>query len=56
MPDTLATQAKNAGLLKPEALERMVREALLVRRVEDLVQAREHLNAPHKPKPKYFAG
>jgi hypothetical protein len=29
LPDTLATQAKKAGLLEPEALERMVREALL---------------------------
>lgn len=39
LPDTLATRAKKAGLLEPEALERMVREALLARRVEDLVRA-----------------
>ena len=32
LPDTLATQAKKAGLLEPEAVERMVREALLARR------------------------
>ena len=31
LPDTLATQAKKAGLLEPEALERMVREAKEVR-------------------------
>ena len=41
LPDTLAKQAKKAGLLEPEALERMVREALLATRVESLAQARE---------------
>ena len=41
LPDTLATQAKKAGLLEPEALERMVREALLARRVESLAEGRE---------------
>jgi hypothetical protein len=49
LPDTLATQAKKAGLLEPEALERMVREALLARRVEDLAQAREVLAASPLP-------
>lgn len=43
LPDTLAKQAKEAGLLEPDAVERMVREALLVRRVESLAQAREVL-------------
>ena len=47
LPDTLATQAKKAGLLEPEALERMVREALLAKRVEGLVEAREVLSANH---------
>lgn len=49
LPDTLATQAKKAGLLEPEALERMVREALLARRVEVLDQAREALAANPLP-------
>jgi len=49
LPDALATQAKKAGLLEPEALERMVREALLARRVEDLAQARDVMAA--KPLP-----
>jgi hypothetical protein len=49
LPDTLARQAKKAGLLEPEALERMVREALLARRVEDLAEARDVLAA--KPLP-----
>jgi hypothetical protein len=41
LPDALAEQAKEAGLLEPDAVERLVREALLARRVESLVQARE---------------
>jgi hypothetical protein len=49
LPDTVAAQAKKAGLLEPEALERMVREALLARRVEDLAKARDVLRA--KPLP-----
>jgi hypothetical protein len=49
LPDSLATQAKKAGLLEPEALERMVREALLARRVKDLAKARDVLAA--KPLP-----
>ena len=49
LPDTLATQAKKAGLLEPEALERMVREALLARRVEGLVEARGLLAANPPP-------
>jgi hypothetical protein len=49
LPDTLATQAKRAGLLEPEALERMVREALLARRVEDLATARDVLAASPLP-------
>jgi len=49
LPDMLAAQAKRAGLLEPEALERMVREALLARRVEDLARARDLLAA--KPLP-----
>jgi len=49
LPDTLATQAKKAGLLEPEALERMVREALLAKRVEGLVETREVLAANPLP-------
>jgi hypothetical protein len=49
LPDTLATQAKKAGLLEPEALERMVREALLARRVDDLAMARDVLAANPLP-------
>jgi hypothetical protein len=49
LPDTLATQAKKAGLLEPEALQRLVREALLARRVESLAEAREVLAANPLP-------
>jgi hypothetical protein len=49
LPDALAQQAKEAGLLEPDAVERLVREALLARRVESLVQAREVFAA--KPLP-----
>lgn len=49
LPDALATQAKQAGLLEPEALERMVREALLAKRVEGLAQARDLLAANPLP-------
>jgi hypothetical protein len=49
LPDMLAKQAKKAGLLEPEALERMVRKALLARRVEGLAEAREVLAANPLP-------
>jgi hypothetical protein len=49
LPDALAEQAKEAGLLEPDAVERLVREALLARRVESLVQAREVLAARPLP-------
>ena len=49
LPDTLAKQAEEAGLLEPDVLERMVREALLARRVESLAQARQVLAANPLP-------
>jgi len=49
LPDTLAKQAEEAGLLEPDVLERMVREALLVRRVEGLARARDVLTADPLP-------
>lgn len=49
LPDALAKQPKKAGLLEPEALERMVREALLARRVENLAEGREALAANPLP-------
>lgn len=49
LPDSLAKEAQAAGLLAPEELERLVREALRAKRVERLFKAREKLAA--KPLP-----
>jgi hypothetical protein len=49
LPDALAQQAKDAGLLEPNAIAQMVREALVARRAESLVQARAALAANPLP-------
>ena len=49
LPDGLAKEAQQAGLLAPAELERLVREALRTRRVERLVKAREKLAADPLP-------
>ena len=49
LPDPLAKEAQAAGLLDPEQLERMLREALRVKRVEKLAAAREVLAANPLP-------
>jgi hypothetical protein len=49
LPNALAAQAKEAGLLEPQAIERMVREALLATRIDDLAQARDVLTATPLP-------
>ena len=49
LPDSLANEARQAGLLTPEELERLVREALRARRVERLVAVRETLAANPLP-------
>jgi hypothetical protein len=43
LPESLAKEAQQAGLLAPDELERLVREALRARRVERLSKAREKL-------------
>jgi len=43
LPDSLANEARQAGLLAPEELERLLREALRARRVECLTAVRETL-------------
>jgi len=43
LPDSLANEARQAGLLAPEELERLLREALRARRVERLIAVRETL-------------
>lgn len=48
-PDSLANEARQAGLLTPEELERLLREALRARRVERLTAIRETLAANPLP-------
>lgn len=43
LPDPLAAEAQAAGLLAPEQLERMLREALRAKRVEKLAAVRDVL-------------
>lgn len=43
LPDSLANEARQAGLLTPEELERLLREALRARRVDRLTAVRETL-------------
>ena len=49
LPDGLAKEAQQAGLLAPEELERLVREALRARRADRLSKARERLAAEPLP-------
>ncbi|OGA62051.1 MAG: hypothetical protein A3G81_03205 [Betaproteobacteria bacterium RIFCSPLOWO2_12_FULL_65_14] len=49
LPDSLAKEAQAAGLLTPEELERLVREALRGKRIERLDAARETLAANPLP-------
>lgn len=49
LPDTLAEQAREAGLLEPTAVEEMVRKALLAKRAERLANARKVLAANPLP-------
>lgn len=49
LPDSLANEARQAGLLTPEELERLLREALRARRVERLTAVRESLTANPLP-------
>ena len=49
LPDPLAAEAQAAGLLDPAQLERMLREALRVKRVEKLALIRDVLVANPLP-------
>jgi len=49
LPDQLAAEARRAGLLEPQAIERMVRERLRAERIEKLQQARQALAAHPLP-------
>lgn len=54
LPDQLAREAQAAGLLTPEELERLVRDALRARRLQVFAEARKKLTAD--PLPSMTAG
>jgi hypothetical protein len=43
LPEGLAKEAHEAGLLTPEAMETMLRDAIRSRRVERLIEARRNV-------------
>ena len=45
LPEELARNAEEAGLLTPEALEQLIAEALRERRIERLFEIRKELQA-----------
>lgn len=49
LPDNLAQQARDAGLLNPEAIETMLRENLRRRGVDELFQAMDRMAAVDSP-------
>ena len=49
LPDQLAREAEANGLLKPEALERMLRQEIRRRRVDQLFDAADRLTALSEP-------
>ena len=49
LPDTLANEAEAAGLLTPEAIERLLREAVRRKAVNELFEAADGLAAANIP-------
>ncbi len=49
LPDQLATEARQAGLLTPEAMEAMLRDRLKARRVNELFEAMDRMAAVDTP-------
>ena len=49
LPDTLAQEARAAGLLTPQALEAMLRETLRKQRVDELFTAMDKMAAVEMP-------
>lgn len=49
LPDTLAHEARAAGLLSPQALEAMLRETLRKQRVDELFVAMKKMAAVEMP-------
>ena len=49
LPDNLAKEARNAGLLAPDAIETMLRETLRRRALNGLISAADKLAAANFP-------
>lgn len=49
LPDKLAQEAKQAGLLSPDLLERLLREELKVQRRNALTMAMDRMSAVDEP-------
>lgn len=49
LPDGLANEAKAAGLLTPEAIERLLREAVRRKGVDELFEAADRMAAANIP-------
>lgn len=49
LPDALAQEVARMGLLEPDALQAMLREAVRVRRIERLAEARRNVAAAGAP-------
>lgn len=49
LPDDLAREARTAGLLAPDALERLLRDAVRQRAIEELKQAMDRMAAVEGP-------
>ena len=49
LPDTLANEAKAAGLLTPQAIERLLREAVRSQAVNELFETADRLAAANIP-------
>lgn len=49
LPDNLAREAKDAGLLDPEAIETILREAMRKRRIDRLFESMQKLSATPMP-------
>lgn len=49
LPDQLASDAAEAGLLSPESIESLLRERLKAQRVKELFEAMERMSAVDDP-------
>lgn len=49
LPDRLAQEAERAGLLSPESVEKLLREQLKAKRVDELFAAMDRMSAVDAP-------